>query len=146
MSPTGSDTNAGTQAAPFLTIQHAHGAITAGGTIWVMAGTYRYDRTVNLSLAGSANNLTRLWAVPGGARPIIDLRSLIWARSASDARPVLDHALTQFRVGVVQSAQSDSFPAALADIFMTPGTLPVFFRNFSMLSFSGCDHSGLREQ
>lgn len=72
VSPTGSDTNAGTQAAPFLTIQHAHGAITAGGTIWVMPGTYRYDRTVSLSLAGSANNVTRLWAVPGGARPVID--------------------------------------------------------------------------
>jgi hypothetical protein len=72
VSPTGSDTNAGTQAAPFLTIQHAHGAITAGGTIWVMPGTYQYNRTVNLSLAGSANNVTRLWAVPGGARPVID--------------------------------------------------------------------------
>ncbi len=72
VSPTGSDTNAGTQAAPFLTIQHAHGAISAGGTIWVMAGTYQYDRTVSLSLAGSANNVTRLWAVPGGARPVID--------------------------------------------------------------------------
>ena len=72
VSPTGSDTNAGTEAAPFLTIQHAHGAITAGGTIWVMPGTYQYNRTVNLSLAGSANNVTRLWAVPGGARPVID--------------------------------------------------------------------------
>ena len=84
VSPTGSDTNAGTQAAPFLTIQHAQGAITAGGTIWLMAGTYQYDRTVNLSLAGSANNVTRLWAVPGGARPVLDFSQQ--ARNVSSNR------------------------------------------------------------
>jgi len=84
VSPTGSDTNAGTQAAPFLTIQHAHGAVSAGGTIWVMPGTYQYDRTVNLSLAGSANNVTRLWAVPGGARPVLDFSQQ--ARNVSSNR------------------------------------------------------------
>ena len=86
MSPTGSDSNAGTQAAPFLTIQHAHGAITAGGTIWVMPGTYRYDRTVNLSLTGSANNVTRLWAVRRRRAPGDRLLAAS-ARHVEQARP-----------------------------------------------------------
>ena len=72
VSPTGSDTNAGTQAAPFLTITRAQSAIRAGGTIWIMSGTYQYDRTVNLSLTGSASTVTRLWAVAGGTRPVLD--------------------------------------------------------------------------
>jgi len=72
VSPTGNDTNAGTQAAPFLTITRAQSAIRAGGTIWVMSGTYQYDRTVNLSLMGSATTVTRLWAVAGAARPVLD--------------------------------------------------------------------------
>lgn len=40
VSPTGSDTNAGTQAAPFKTIARASRAATPGATIRVMAGTY----------------------------------------------------------------------------------------------------------
>jgi hypothetical protein len=72
VSPTGNDTNAGTEAAPFLTITRAQSAIRAGGTIWIMSGTYQYDRTVNLSLTGSATTVTRLWAVDGAARPVLD--------------------------------------------------------------------------
>ena len=40
VSTTGSDTNAGTQAAPFRTIARASRAATAGVTVRVMPGTY----------------------------------------------------------------------------------------------------------
>ena len=52
----------------------------------------------------------------------------------------------QFRVGVVQSLQEAKLPFAEAEILITPGAVPVFFKNLSMLFFKGVDHSGRMEQ
>jgi hypothetical protein len=47
---TGNDANPGTIDAPFATISHAITVAQAGNTIWVDAGTYREDITVDKSL------------------------------------------------------------------------------------------------
>lgn len=48
VSPTGSDSNAGTQSAPWLTLSHALASTPSGGTIVMQSGTYRTgDLSVN---------------------------------------------------------------------------------------------------
>lgn len=50
----GSNTNSGTFAAPFKTIQKAASVMAAGDTCYLRAGTYR--ETVSVSIAGSSNS------------------------------------------------------------------------------------------
>ena len=52
VSTTGSDSNAGTLASPFLTIQKAATIATAGSNVYVRGGTYR--ETVTMAKSGSA--------------------------------------------------------------------------------------------
>lgn len=74
VSPTGTDTNPGTQASPFLTLSKANQAAKAGATIWLMAGTFKYSATMSLDKKGSASAPIRVWAV-SGSRPILDFSS-----------------------------------------------------------------------
>jgi hypothetical protein len=53
VSPTGSDSNAGTIAAPWLTIQHAASTVAAGSTVYVAAGTY--VESINVTVSGTAS-------------------------------------------------------------------------------------------
>ena len=52
VSPNGSDSNNGSSAAPWLTIQHAANSVSAGDTVYVLAGTY--NESVTLAVSGSA--------------------------------------------------------------------------------------------
>jgi len=66
VSPTGNDNNAGTNAAPWLTLQHASDKVVAGDTVTVRAGTYAgfvlgWDFPQN----GTANNPITFQADPG---------------------------------------------------------------------------------
>ncbi len=53
VSPTGSDSNPGTIAAPWLTIQHAASTVAAGSTVYVAAGTY--VESINVTVSGTAS-------------------------------------------------------------------------------------------
>ncbi len=72
LAPTGSDSNAGTQAQPFGTIQKAADTAVAGDTVWIRGGTY-YITTPTTSGAGvtftksgtSDTNRIKYWAYPG---------------------------------------------------------------------------------
>jgi PKD repeat protein len=57
VSKTGNDSNAGTIAAPWRTIQHAMNVATAGSTVNIMAGTYSERLKVNVS-GGAGNSIT----------------------------------------------------------------------------------------
>jgi len=70
--PNGSDSNAGTQAAPFKTITAAHARVSAGGTIWLLSGTNMLSSTNSLSKSGTAAAPIRIQAVAGGTRPVLD--------------------------------------------------------------------------
>ena len=59
----GSDTNEGTEASPFRTVQHAADVMNAGDTCYVHAGTYR--ETVVLKTSGEADKPIRFMARPG---------------------------------------------------------------------------------
>ena len=68
---TGSDSNPGTQAAPFATLLHANLFAKAGITIWIMPGTYPSSFTVSFANSGTATNPINVFAATG-ARPVLD--------------------------------------------------------------------------
>ncbi|MGW7423100.1 right-handed parallel beta-helix repeat-containing protein [Streptomyces sp. NPDC054813] len=66
VSPSGTDSAAGTQSAP-TTLTSAIGRIASGGTIYLRGGTYNYSSTVTIPAGsnGSSGALTTLSAYPG---------------------------------------------------------------------------------
>jgi hypothetical protein len=69
VSTTGSDSNAGSLGAPWLTIQHAANTVTAGATVYVFGGTY--SESVNFPSSGTASAPITFENYPGQV-PIID--------------------------------------------------------------------------
>jgi len=63
VSTTGNDANAGTAAAPWLTIQHAADSVSAGATVDVFAGVYH--ESVNLPASGTASAPITFQSYPG---------------------------------------------------------------------------------
>jgi parallel beta-helix repeat protein len=68
VSPSGNDSNAGTSAAPWLTLQKAANTVTAGTTVYVRAGTYA---GFAMSRSGTASAPIVFTGYPGDARPTI---------------------------------------------------------------------------
>lgn len=66
---TGNDSNPGTLAAPWKTIQKAASSLTAGSTAYVRGGVYKEQ--VNFTVSGSAGNPITVQNYPG-EQPIID--------------------------------------------------------------------------
>jgi len=84
VSPTGSDSNPGTQASPFATLTKGNSTAAAGDTIWVRGGTYNTTGQITLSKSGTSDtNRTKIWAYPGEV-PIIDFSNYSLASSGSD--------------------------------------------------------------
>jgi MYXO-CTERM domain-containing protein len=84
VSPTGSDSNAGTQASPFATVQKANNSASAGDTIWMRGGTYSTTGQITLSKSGTSDtNRTKIWAYAGEV-PILDFSNYSLASSSSD--------------------------------------------------------------
>ncbi|GAB3876901.1 hypothetical protein GCM10028824_35610 [Hymenobacter segetis] len=84
VAPTGSDTNSGTIQQPFLSIQQAQTAVSAGDTVWVRGGVYMmqnsqiagygapYAYVTLLNKSGSATaGRINYWAYPG-ERPVFN--------------------------------------------------------------------------
>ncbi len=79
--PNGSDTAAGTQAAPFKTLTPAHARVTAGGTIWLLSGTNMLTTKWDVTKSGTAAAHIRVQAVAGGARPVLDFSAQAFSSS-----------------------------------------------------------------
>jgi len=88
VSPTGSDSNPGTQASPFATVQKGNDSAAAGDTIWLRAGTYSSTGQITLSKSGTSDtNRTKIWAYTGEV-PILDFSNYSLASGSSD-RPAI---------------------------------------------------------
>lgn len=87
-SPTGSDSNGGSEAQPFASIAKAQTAATAGDTVYFRGGTYAFTAgtntcssqtaTVNavvLNKSGTAGNLIHYWAY-AGETPVFDFSAM----------------------------------------------------------------------
>jgi hypothetical protein len=72
ISPSGDDSNAGTEDSPKKNLTAAISAWSSGKTIWVTAGTYSYNAPISISSGGSAAGSLRISGVTGGAKPVID--------------------------------------------------------------------------
>jgi len=82
VSPTGSDTNAGTIDAPFATLQKGADVAAAGDTVWIRAGTYSittpYSSSAGISLSKSGTsdtNRINFFAYPGEI-PLFDFSKM----------------------------------------------------------------------
>lgn len=93
VAPKGSDSAAGTEAAPWASIAHAQAVVQAGDIVYFRGGTYAFTAGVNkcrsqtdtvnaitLTKSGSAGALIHYWAFPG-EKPIFD-----FSRMADDCR------------------------------------------------------------
>src|SRR5882672_7869880 len=69
ISPTGSDTNLGTQAAPFQTIQHAADLVNPGDTVLVNDGDYVKPATLSPYSSGFSAVVT-IWRGGTAANPV----------------------------------------------------------------------------
>jgi hypothetical protein len=81
VAPTGSDSNAGTLAAPFATVPKAVSAVAAGGTIILRGGTYALAATITIAKSGTASAPITLTAY-AGERPILDAEALPYTPGA----------------------------------------------------------------
>jgi Right handed beta helix region len=84
VAPTGSDSNAGSMAAPFATLQKANDTAAAGDTILMRAGTYNCTTQITLSKSGTSDaNRTKIWAYTGEV-PVLDFSNFALASESSD--------------------------------------------------------------
>jgi len=87
VSSTGSDSNPGTSAAPFKTIQKAAGVATAGSTVHVLPGTYNTTSTITTSRSGTdAAHIRFLSTVQWGAKIVSKMgktTSTTWSNTGS---------------------------------------------------------------
>src|SRR4051794_3919615 len=89
VAPTGSDTNPGTMAAPFATIQKGNDVAAAGDTVWLRGGTYFSTRQITLSRSGTSDaNRTKFWAYQREV-PILDCSRYASTNKAADVPAIL---------------------------------------------------------
>ncbi|HEY9167671.1 MAG TPA: right-handed parallel beta-helix repeat-containing protein [Candidatus Kryptonia bacterium] len=81
VSPSGSDSNAGTIGAPLQTISKAMSMATAGTTIYLREGVYNISSTLGTGVSGTAGNYINLWAYPGET-PILDFAGESYSSSS----------------------------------------------------------------
>ena len=81
VAPTGSDSAAGTMAAPFATVGRGQTAASAGDTVFIRGGVYMFSGTsatvgVAFSKSGTTDRRINYFAYPGET-PIFDLYNLM---------------------------------------------------------------------
>lgn len=81
---TGSDSNAGTMAAPFATIQKGHDAAGAGDTVWVRGGTYKPTKQLKLSKSGTSDTQRIKFFAYEKELPVVDFSGYVSTNTAAD--------------------------------------------------------------
>jgi len=77
LSPNGNDSNPGTLAQPFFTLNKAWTVIAPGDTVFLRGGSYQYKSTQYLKdKNGNASSLIKVWAYPG-EKPILTKNTTI---------------------------------------------------------------------
>lgn len=110
VAPTGADTNAGSIAAPFLTIQRAQEAVAAGDTVYIRGGEYRLQNSQIAAFASPYASITRLnksgsatagrinyWAYPG-EKPVFNYANVDPNVSSPGAPFAAPYRLNAFEV------------------------------------------------
>ena len=86
---TGSDTAAGTLAAPFASLQKGADVAVAGDTVWIRGGSYAVTKQVKLSKSGQSDSQRiKFWAYQQ-EQPIFDFSGYVTTNSAADVPQIL---------------------------------------------------------
>ncbi len=89
VSPTGSDSNPGTLALPFATLQKGNNSAAAGDTVWLRGGTYNSTTQIALSKSGTSDtNRTKIWAYQNEV-PVLDFSKYVSTNPAVDVPAIL---------------------------------------------------------
>jgi MYXO-CTERM domain-containing protein len=88
VAPAGSDSAAGSMAAPFASLQKGHDAASAGDTVWLRGGTYQVGKQVKLSKSGQSDAMRiKLFAYPG-EKPVFDFSTYQSTNPAADVEAI----------------------------------------------------------
>ncbi|HYQ02479.1 MAG TPA: right-handed parallel beta-helix repeat-containing protein [Polyangiaceae bacterium] len=89
VSPTGSDSNAGTLAAPFATLQKGNDVAAAGDTVWLRGGTYQNSKQIKLNKSGKSDTeRIKFWAYQAEV-PVLDFSKYVSTNTAVDSPTIL---------------------------------------------------------
>lgn len=89
VSPTGSDANAGTLAAPFATLQKGNDVAAAGDTVWLRGGKYENTKQIKLNKSGQSDGKRiNFWAYQAEV-PILDFSKYVSTNTAVDSPTIL---------------------------------------------------------
>ncbi|HEX2672200.1 MAG TPA: right-handed parallel beta-helix repeat-containing protein, partial [Polyangiaceae bacterium] len=89
VSPTGSDSNAGSVTAPFATLQKGNDVAVAGDTVWLRGGTYQNTKQIKLNKSGKSDaERIKFWAYPGEV-PVLDFSKYVSTNTAVDSPTIL---------------------------------------------------------
>lgn len=89
VAPTGSDSNAGSMAAPFASLQKGHDAASAGDTVWLRAGTYKLTKQLKLSKSGTSDTQRIKFFAYTGEKVTIDFSGYVSTNKAADTPALL---------------------------------------------------------
>ena len=89
VSPTGSDSNAGSLAAPFATLQKGNDVAAAGDTVWLRGGTYQNTKQIKLTKSGQSDTKRiKFWAYQAEV-PVLDFSKYVSTNTATDNPTIL---------------------------------------------------------
>ena len=89
VSPTGSDSNAGSLTAPFATLQKGNDVAVAGDTIWLRGGTYQNTKQIKLNKSGKSDaDRIKFWAYQAEV-PVLDFSKYVSTNTAVDSPTIL---------------------------------------------------------
>ncbi|MES1208340.1 MAG: right-handed parallel beta-helix repeat-containing protein [Pseudomonadota bacterium] len=89
VSPSGSDSNPGTMAQPFATVQKAVDAPSAGDTVWFRAGTYKNSKQIKITKSGTSDTHRVNFFAYQGEVPVIDFSTYVSSNTGSDQPTIL---------------------------------------------------------
>jgi hypothetical protein len=89
VAPTGSDSAAGTMAAPFATMQRGHDSASAGDTVWLRGGTYKPTKQIKLSKSGQSDSNRIKFFAYASEKPVIDFSGYVSTNKAADTPALL---------------------------------------------------------
>ena len=118
VSPSGSDSNVGSSASPWLTIQHAADSVSAGDAVYVLAGTYHESVTIAVSGSSTAGPVSFISSPTGAA--IVDGTGL--TPSTSDTQGLFnieDESYVILKGFVIQNFTTSNENASPAGIWVT---------------------------
>jgi len=89
VSPAGSDSNEGSLAAPFATLQKGNDVAAAGDTVWLRGGTYPNTKQIKLTKSGQSDSKRiKFWAYQAEI-PVFDFSKYVSTNTAVDSPTIL---------------------------------------------------------